>query len=48
MLASLPKGEAFKNDGQPYVRLPTLRAVKQTGGNSARSVSRTSVSESGR
>ena len=47
LIASLPRGEAFENDGQPYIWLPTLRAIKRTSGNAARNVSSNSVSETG-
>lgn len=32
LVQSLPRGDAFANDGEPYVWLPTLRATKGTGG----------------
>ncbi len=47
LIASLPRGEAFENDGQPYIWLPTLRAVKQTSGNAARNISANAVPENG-
>lgn len=33
IIRSLPRGETFSNDGQPYVQLPTLRAGKEKGGD---------------
>ena len=33
LVASLPRGETFENDGDTYVWLPTLRGARTTGGN---------------
>lgn len=33
LIRALPRGETFRNDGQPYVLLPTLRAGKEKGGD---------------
>jgi hypothetical protein len=47
LIASLPKGDVFDNDGQTYVWLPTLRAKKETSGNSTPGISRDPASEVG-
>ncbi len=45
LVASLPRGDAFANDGEPYVWLPTLRAAKETGGRSLLSAGDASAAE---